>query len=47
MNDQIGDAAAVDGEIPGADVELAASGTHEGLFYRPTVLADLTPEMPA
>ncbi|MBT1003257.1 benzaldehyde dehydrogenase [Paenarthrobacter sp. DKR-5] len=23
---------------------LAAGGTHEGLFYRPTVLADLTPE---
>lgn len=26
---------------------LAAGGTHEGLFYRPTVLTDLTTEMPA
>ncbi|MEN3344543.1 MAG: benzaldehyde dehydrogenase, partial [Arthrobacter sp.] len=26
---------------------LAAGGTHEGLFYRPTVLADLTPDNPA
>ena len=26
---------------------LAAGGTHEGLFYRPTVLTDLTTDMPA
>lgn len=26
---------------------LAAGGTYEGLFYRPTVLADVTPETPA
>jgi benzaldehyde dehydrogenase (NAD) len=26
---------------------LAAGGTHKGLFYRPTVLADLTPDNPA
>ncbi|UYP19988.1 aldehyde dehydrogenase family protein [Rhodococcus sp. Z13] len=26
---------------------LAAGGTHEGLFYRPTVLGGLTPDMPA
>lgn len=26
---------------------LAAGGTFSGLFYRPTVLADVTPEMPA
>ncbi|MEU0489294.1 benzaldehyde dehydrogenase [Nocardiopsis sp. NPDC006139] len=26
---------------------LAAGGTFEGLFYRPTVLCDLTPDMPA
>jgi benzaldehyde dehydrogenase (NAD) len=26
---------------------LVEGGTHEGLFYRPTVLADVTPEMPA
>ena len=26
---------------------LAAGGTYEGLFYAPTVLADVTPDMPA
>src|ERR1700759_613141 len=26
---------------------LAAGGTYEGLFYRPTVLADVSPQMPA
>ncbi|SEG77303.1 benzaldehyde dehydrogenase (NAD) [Actinacidiphila yanglinensis] len=26
---------------------LLTGGTHDGLFYRPTVLADVTPEMPA
>jgi benzaldehyde dehydrogenase (NAD) len=26
---------------------LVTGGTYEGLFYRPTVLADVTPEMPA
>ncbi|KAA9394271.1 aldehyde dehydrogenase family protein [Kocuria coralli] len=31
--------------IAGASVRSGA--THDGLFYRPTVLADLTPEMPA
>jgi benzaldehyde dehydrogenase (NAD) len=30
-----------------AGARLAAGGTYEGLFYRPTVLADVTPEIPA
>lgn len=30
-----------------AGARLAAGGTHEGLFYRPTVLADLNPDNPA
>ncbi|MFD0746795.1 aldehyde dehydrogenase family protein [Phytohabitans flavus] len=30
-----------------AGAELRAGGTHEGLFYRPTVLAEVTTEMPA
>jgi benzaldehyde dehydrogenase (NAD) len=30
-----------------AGARLAAGGTFTGLFYRPTVLADVTPEMPA
>ena len=30
-----------------AGARLAAGGTYEGLFYRPTVLDDVTPEMPA
>ena len=30
-----------------AGARLAAGGTFEGLFYRPTVLADATPTMPA
>ncbi|MER6811464.1 benzaldehyde dehydrogenase [Spirillospora sp. NPDC000708] len=30
-----------------AGARLAAGGTHEGLFYRPTVLAEVTPDMPA
>jgi benzaldehyde dehydrogenase (NAD) len=30
-----------------AGARLAAGGTYEGLFYRPTVLADLTTEAPA
>ena len=30
-----------------AGARLAAGGTSEGLFYRPTVLADVTPSMPA
>ncbi|MFI0356177.1 benzaldehyde dehydrogenase [Actinomadura sp. 9N407] len=30
-----------------AGARLAAGGTHEGLFYRPTVLAEVTPSMPA
>ncbi|MBX6168658.1 MAG: benzaldehyde dehydrogenase [Thermobispora bispora] len=30
-----------------AGARLAAGGTYEGLFYRPTVLTDLTPEAPA
>ncbi len=30
-----------------AGARLAAGGTYEGLFYQPTVLADVTPEMPA
>ena len=30
-----------------AGAKLAAGGSYEGLFYRPTVLADVSPEMPA
>jgi benzaldehyde dehydrogenase (NAD) len=30
-----------------AGARLAAGGSYEGLFYRPTVLADVTPDMPA
>src|SRR5690242_16824276 len=30
-----------------AGAKLAAGGTYEGLFYRPTVLADVAPAMPA
>ena len=30
-----------------AGAKLAAGGGYEGLFYQPTVLADVTPEMPA
>ena len=30
-----------------AGAKLAAGGTYEGLFYRPTVLADVTADMPA
>ncbi|MGQ4615677.1 aldehyde dehydrogenase family protein [Nocardia sp. R7R-8] len=30
-----------------AGARLVAGGTHEGLFYRPTVLADCTPDIPA
>ncbi|TNY37103.1 benzaldehyde dehydrogenase [Thermomonospora catenispora] len=30
-----------------AGARLAAGGTYEGLFYRPTVLAEVTPQMPA
>jgi benzaldehyde dehydrogenase (NAD) len=30
-----------------AGARLAAGGTHEGLFYRPTVLAEVQPTMPA
>ena len=36
-----GDRSSVD-----AGARLAAGGTYEGLFYRPTVLADVTPDMP-
>jgi len=31
----------------GAGARLAAGGTYEGLFYQPTVLAEMSPEMPA
>jgi len=30
-----------------AGAKLAAGGTYEGLFYQPTVLSEVTPEMPA
>jgi benzaldehyde dehydrogenase (NAD) len=30
-----------------AGAKLAAGGSYEGLFYQPTVLSDVTPEMPA
>ncbi|HEY3479973.1 MAG TPA: aldehyde dehydrogenase family protein, partial [Streptomyces sp.] len=30
-----------------AGATVVVGGTHDGLFYRPTVLADVTPEMPA
>jgi benzaldehyde dehydrogenase (NAD) len=31
----------------GAGARLAAGGTYRGLFYQPTVLANVTPDMPA
>jgi benzaldehyde dehydrogenase (NAD) len=31
----------------GAGARLAAGGTYQGLFYQPTVLAEVTPDMPA
>ncbi len=31
----------------GAGARLAAGGTYRGLFYQPTVLAEVTPDMPA
>jgi benzaldehyde dehydrogenase (NAD) len=31
----------------GAGAKVAAGGSYEGLFYQPTVLSDVTPEMPA
>jgi benzaldehyde dehydrogenase (NAD) len=31
----------------GSGARLAAGGDYEGLFYRPTVLAEVTPDMPA
>lgn len=34
-------------ETVGAGATLAAGGTHDGPFYSPTVLSDLTPQMPA
>jgi benzaldehyde dehydrogenase (NAD) len=34
-------------ETVAAGAALRAGGTHEGLFYRPTVLADVTPSMAA
>ena len=30
-----------------AGAKLAAGGTYEGLFYQPTVLSEVTPQMPA
>ena len=30
-----------------AGARLAAGGSYDGLFYRPTVLADVSPQMPA
>jgi benzaldehyde dehydrogenase (NAD) len=33
-------------ETVDAGANLAAGGTYEGLFYRPTVLTDVTPDMP-
>ncbi|MFC4049718.1 benzaldehyde dehydrogenase [Actinomadura syzygii] len=45
-----GQLAHVDGlvrDTVAAGARLAAGGTHEGLFYRPTVLAEVTPDMPA
>ena len=30
-----------------AGANVAAGGTYEGLFYRPTVLAEVTPQTPA
>jgi benzaldehyde dehydrogenase (NAD) len=34
-------------ETVGAGAKLRAGGTHDRLYYRPTVLADVTPDMPA
>ncbi len=34
-------------ETVGAGATLRAGGTHDQLYYRPTVLADVTPDMPA
>jgi benzaldehyde dehydrogenase (NAD) len=34
-------------ESVNAGARLLAGGTHEGLFYRPTVLGDVSPDMPA
>jgi benzaldehyde dehydrogenase (NAD) len=34
-------------ESVAAGARLAAGGTYEGLFYAPTVLADVSPQMPA
>ena len=34
-------------ETVAAGATVRAGGTHEQLYYRPTVLADVTPEMPA
>jgi benzaldehyde dehydrogenase (NAD) len=42
--------ARVDGivhDTEGAGAKIVTGGTHEGLFYRPTVLAQVTPEMRA
>src|SRR6202030_4122288 len=34
-------------ESVAAGARLAAGGSYEGLFYSPTVLADVSPQMPA
>ncbi|QTX03590.1 aldehyde dehydrogenase family protein [Agromyces archimandritae] len=39
--------AAIVDESVDAGARLAAGGTHDGLFYRPTVLAEVTPAHPA
>jgi benzaldehyde dehydrogenase (NAD) len=48
INDQ--QLARVDGIVrnsEAAGAKVVTGGTHEGLYYRPTVLANVTPEMPA
>jgi len=44
---QCGHAAAIVRDSVAMGARLLTGGTHEGLFFRPTVLADVTPEMPA
>jgi len=44
---QLGHVDALVARTVAAGAQLAAGGTFEGLFYRPTVLADVEPHMPA
>jgi benzaldehyde dehydrogenase (NAD) len=44
---QCNHAAAIVRDSVAMGARLITGGTHEGLFFRPTVLADVTPDMPA